>query len=252
LEQELKLDVPYKITHQYFRTMDIENYRSIWGMKTPSVKAFQPGSSFTVEFKEIPNETTIQRIYQLLEKGIGCRKNEGFGEIAIIDIKEKNVPIYSQPKKERNYQKPEKTPAFMEKVMDKITETELLKAIDEKVLFDGEAIREKNSDRIPTNSLLSKIEMMVKDSQTFEVFKTNKIQRLRNHATKQLEKCRTTNGTLYQILKGEQNIRFDLKEVSEYLPDIEERSKEFKYTQRYISGLMRRLRKIQKEKKDGE
>ena len=252
LEQELKIDAPYKITNQYFKTMDIENYRSIWGMKTPVVKAFQPGSSFTMQFTEPPNETAIQRIHQLLEKGIGCRKNEGFGEIAIIDIEEKNIPIYSQTKKENNYQKPKKTPPFMEKVINKITETELLKVIDEKVLFDGEAIREKNSERIPTNSLLSKIEMMVKDSQNFEAFKTNKIQRLRTHATKQLEKCRTNNGTLYQILNGDQSILFDLNEVREYLPNIEERSKEFKYTQRYISGLMRRLRKIQKEKKDGE
>ncbi|MEA1883593.1 MAG: hypothetical protein U9N62_03625, partial [Thermotogota bacterium] len=212
----------------------------------------QPGSSFTVEFTEIPNETTIQGIRQLLEKGIGCRKNEGFGEIAIINIKDKNLPIYSHPKKESHLQKLEKTPVFMKKVMDKITEMELLKAIDEKVLFDGEAIRAKNSDRIPTNSLLSKIEMMVKDSQTFEAFKTNKIAKLRCHAKKQLEKCRTNNGTLHQTLNGEQDLLFDLKEVSEYLPDIEERSKEFKYTQRYISGLMRRLRKIQKEKKDGE
>ena len=253
LDKELNLDTPHEITHQFIRTMEIENYRRIWGMKTPNVKAMQPGSTFTLRFLENPSESTLKTIQNHLEQGMGCRKNEGFGEIAILDINEEICSINSQEKEKQGHQKPEYTPEFMKNVINKITEKQILKEIDEKVIRDGEAIKKRNVKMIPTNSLLSKMEMMVKDSESFEVFKTNKLKPLRNHATKQLEKCRTTSGTLYQILNGEKTIQYDFSDVRDYLPDIEQQSKQFKYTQRYLSGLMRRLRKINKEqKKDGE
>jgi CRISPR-associated protein Csx10 len=254
LLEELGFSPKPKINkNKFFRTEAIENFRGIWGMKMPSLTAFKAGSTFTLEFTDSITQTQKDRLTEILDNGIGYRKNEGFGEIDVLNLsKEAELHFVSEETKIETIKKPEKTPAFMKKVLRKLTAKAIEQTVDNRVINDANAFK-KN---IPSNSLLSKIELMVKASDTFENFKATKVKQLREHAQKQLKKCRNKSITLFDLLTDEKHIQFAFKNCEkECLPQIETKAAEFDYQKRYISGLMRRLRKINKEKdakKDGD
>lgn len=67
-------------------TVEVKGYNRIWGVKIPSVTMFEQGSVFHLKFKGI---LTREKMTALCEKGIGVRKNEGFGRILFLNNYEK-------------------------------------------------------------------------------------------------------------------------------------------------------------------
>ena len=66
--------------------VDVRGYNRTWGINTPSVTMYEMGSVFHLFFKG-----TIQseKLKDLMDKGIGVRKNEGFGRVIVIEGYEK-------------------------------------------------------------------------------------------------------------------------------------------------------------------
>lgn len=251
LKKELGLSDEIKIIKPSFRTEVIENFRGIWGMKMPSLTAFKAGCTFILEFANGITQAQKERLTEILNDGIGYRKNEGFGEIEVLNLSEAELTLIDKENKTETITEPEKTPEFMKKVLRKLTAKAIEQTVDNRVIKDAADFK-KN---IPSNSLLSKIDLMVKASDTFDNFKDTKIEKMRDHAKKQLKKCRNNSITLFDLLTKEKNIQFSFNSEKDYLGQIEEKANGFEYKKRYISGLMRRFRKINKEKdskKDGD
>jgi len=162
------------------------------------------------------------------------------------------LTLKSLPNTSQTLNEPERGPSFMKNVLKNITRQIIEQKVDNKVLADAEQF----SKKIPTNSLLSKIDLMVKDVNSLQTFESMKMKPLRQHAKDQLNHCRNQTITLYQLLTEEKHSPFTFDEEKAYIPDIEEKANtDFRYRKRYISGLMRRLRKINKEndlEKDGD
>ena len=248
LKKELAFSDDVEIIHKFFRTESFENFRSIWGIKMPSTTAYKTGCTFTLNFKQGVTEAHEQRLAEILNDGIGYRKNEGFGEVSQLDLKTAELTLAAKEKVARKLSKPEKKPEFMKNVLKQITLKTIEQVVDEKVMVDAATFKRN----IPSNSLLSKIDLMVKDSDSFDSFTNTKVLKLREHAQKQLKKCRNNSIKLFDLLTDEKHIQFHFDNEKGYLPQIEEKANSFEYQKRYISGLMRRLRKINKDKKDGD
>lgn len=76
-----------EMANVFSRSVDIENYVAVWQARKPSVYAFQMGSCFRVK---VPDSLSDQQVRILLsslktlqETGMGARRNEGFGRVAI-------------------------------------------------------------------------------------------------------------------------------------------------------------------------
>lgn len=75
------------IQNSFVRTEHIENYVSVWKARKPAVTAFRMGSCFRVRIDGEIWKSNLNAInvclLQLQQQGIGVRRNEGFGRIAI-------------------------------------------------------------------------------------------------------------------------------------------------------------------------
>lgn len=75
------------IEKSYLRSVDIENYVSVWKARKPSVSAFRMGSCFRIKVNSNVDAGIFSHLPDLLrrlqQEGIGLRRNEGFGRIAI-------------------------------------------------------------------------------------------------------------------------------------------------------------------------
>ncbi len=67
-------------------TVDVKGFNRVWGSKIPSVVMFEQGSVFKLTFD---GTLTSERIVDISQKGIGIRKNEGFGQVLILEDYEK-------------------------------------------------------------------------------------------------------------------------------------------------------------------
>jgi len=234
-KKTLEDELGFEVHSPFLRTVEIENFKGVWGIKRPRTKALAIGSSFTVK---IPAGSE-REISELLQNGIGYRRNEGFGEIDAISLKTSEIKYQEFPGREIAEVKD--PPKSFKPFLKKIGENHLREKIESQVLAEAGAF-----DRRPTNSLLSKIEMMMKTADSLEAFK-NSLNNLRSTAKQKLEKCRNNNSTLMNTIKKGLNLRYDQNEKA-FFKDIEEEAGKFEYDQLYVSGLMRRLRKLNKEK----
>ncbi|WP_041722460.1 RAMP superfamily CRISPR-associated protein [Caldicellulosiruptor saccharolyticus] len=84
------------------RIEKIENFITIWKLKTPSLFAYSAGSSFKVKLKTI-DDRIIRNLGKIEAEGIGEEKSLGFGKVKILhDIQEVMVRKKVPEKEDRN------------------------------------------------------------------------------------------------------------------------------------------------------
>jgi hypothetical protein len=158
----------------------IENYVSIWKMKKPGERAISAGSSLYLFFEYVDN-SILNGIYNLLEKGIGERLMEGFGRVQITPA---TVEKYILNTANKKVEKPVGNPPAAVK--------HIFRAIVKEALFEkikSEAIAETNKFKgLPKNSLLGRLKLMVGKT-GYKNFST-KIAQLKETAKNQLRSCR--------------------------------------------------------------
>lgn len=78
-------------------TVDVKGYNSTWGVKIPSAVMYEQGSVFYLTYKGV---FTKESMLALCHKGIGIRKNEGFGRVLFLkdysNITYKNAGTYDR------------------------------------------------------------------------------------------------------------------------------------------------------------
>ncbi len=62
-------------------TVDVRGYNTVWGTRTPSAVMYEQGSVFHLEYK---GTLTAERMRAICDKGIGIRRNEGFGRVIFL------------------------------------------------------------------------------------------------------------------------------------------------------------------------
>lgn len=61
--------------------VDVRGYNRKWGVRIPSVRMYEQGSVFKLKFK---GEISRNQMLSAMNKGIGVRRNEGFGRILFL------------------------------------------------------------------------------------------------------------------------------------------------------------------------
>lgn len=187
---------PDEITiNSFIRTIDVENYVSVWKAKKPSDTAFAAGCCFKIQINCSNDQfTNIQAALEKMQiTGIGSRRNEGFGRIAVnLQQKFKN---YSEQKLEGA---DNIAPSFPEAALKSIIENVFLTEIQTATKSLALDWIDKFTN-IPSNSLLSRLQNILRSSK-FETAITD-INRFADPAKEALKKCTSPLGkSLYTLL----------------------------------------------------
>lgn len=189
-----------KILRAFIKSEIVETFISKWFLKRPSETAIKAGSCFLINIEGF-DDNTIKLLSELLETGIGERTGEGFGRVA-INLQEARE--YNQPKTgKQKFLKPEKPkdeiPDTIRDVMKKVILNSYKNLIEIQALYRCKAFCE-NKSRIPSNSLLGKLELMIKDSNNFEEL-VKKMDELPTLTKEKLERCCDKNVNLFNFIK---------------------------------------------------
>lgn len=77
-----QLGVKLKLNHQIVNTNLSGGYVSLWKAYQPVISSVQAGSIYHYTIEE--GSIDVNRIYELIDKGVGSRRNEGFGRLIIL------------------------------------------------------------------------------------------------------------------------------------------------------------------------
>jgi CRISPR-associated protein Csx10 len=180
-----------KIKKAFVKTDDIENYVSLWKLRTQSEICFKAGSCFLLAGVR---ETDKEKLAAIMRSGIGERRREGFGrvvfnlqKIAKLKVDErKEADVYL----ERDV--PQETKEILTTIVnDAIFQLAKSQAIQESLPFKG----------LRSKSILSRLLGINKNLKAKgEKFEPAKIQELRDTAKYNLEKCDNGDKTLTEFI----------------------------------------------------
>ena len=189
-----------KILDRYVRVRPVSGYISVWAMPRPVVTAFQAGSVFVMQPEE---SIASDKISELLWKGLGDRRIEGFGRLAInwhgqeadngpftrtpeIDtITDLTVPVRTSPRQPGLFLLARKR--LLEQALDRAVTNEYSDIL-------------RNPVNIPNRALLGRIRELLRTAANAQDI-LNFLENCRRPAEKQLERCRLDNHTLKEWLK---------------------------------------------------
>lgn len=193
------LEVQYGDIHilQAFKKSEVvENFVSKWLLKKPSETCFKAGSCFKIRIEGL-NDNINEKLTELQKTGIGERTGEGFGRF-LINMQQKDRYIRDYGTK-LNTNKPEgSVPDITQKVIKDVAIRSYLTIAEVQALKDGSGFN-KNKDQIPTNSLLSRLVFMIKESDNAADF-ISKVSELPETATNNIKRCRNDQINLYEFI----------------------------------------------------
>ncbi len=204
-----------KIKKSFIRTGEIENFVSVWHLRKPSEVSFQAGSTFLVEIPQGDKE----RILKLQSEGAGERRHEGFGRIVFGWQKEEEL------KKEEEKKKKTAKPDFNIPSLTKQIIEESVKEYIRREIKLSAMTKAGDFKKLPTKSLLGKLEMMVGECNQAEFH--NKLSKLRKTARDKLDGCRTNKETLFKFLETYQ---IDINKILNGKEHIRDLSKEINFS----------------------
>ncbi|MGB9929008.1 MAG: hypothetical protein ACPK85_11485 [Methanosarcina sp.] len=205
LADNLKVDLKnINISKAFMKSEIVETFVSKWLLKKPSETAIKAGSCFCINIEGF-DDNARNSLLELLETGIGERTGEGFGRFA-IDLQK--IGKYEQPKIEKqNSAKPEKPDGEIPDTIRDVMKNTILNSYN--TLIEIRALSRcrdfcENKNRIPSNSLLGKLELMIKDSSNSEDL-VAKLEILPDLTKKKLERCRDENINLFNFIKSKES-----------------------------------------------
>jgi len=181
------------------KTEFVENFISVWRMRTPREVALAPGSSFKVRLKDCDNLN--KKLEKLEVYGIGERREEGFGRIKIL-ISSLNYKII-KTQKTNKITKPKKSI----KILFHLLENDLERFFNYKGFMKAKDFKYIN--RL-TKNLIGKMERMINNSEDNESWRA-KFDNLKN---KQAEE-KLKNARLWDELE-EFNIYYNIKKNTDF------------------------------------
>jgi CRISPR-associated protein Csx10 len=186
------------ISKSFIKPIRVDNYISIWKLKKPSENCFVAGTCFLLEGIK---ESDLDKLKELENYGIGERRNEGFGKIAIG--LQKNEKLTTVEYKQDEISKPQtEIPQITKDFIKNSIKDIIVREIKTKAITDSKRFNDDNKGKI-TKSLIGRLESFVKGSVDFNNFK-EKLNKdiLRKPAKDQLENCKIGNNTFYEYLNN--------------------------------------------------
>lgn len=197
-----------RISKAFMKSEIVETFVSKWLLKKPSETAIKAGSCFCISIEGF-DDNTRKLILELLETGIGERKGEGFGRFAIDlqKIGEKNGEYKQLETGKQNSVKPEKPDGEIPDTIRDVMKNTILNSYN--TLIEIKALSRckdfcENKTRIPSNSLLGKLELMIKDSSNSDEL-IEKMDELPGLTKEKLERCRDKNINLFNFIKSKES-----------------------------------------------
>ena len=186
----------FKIEKSFIRTGTISNYISVWHLRKPSDLCFLAGSTFLVK----ASQNDRDKLLKLQEEGIGERKNEGFGRV-IFNWQKKARLTGKDEQKEQNTKELSRPAGAIPEIAKEIVKKSIKDLIEREIKI----LAIKDADRfrkLPTKSLIGRLEAMIKKSKTIERDKfISNLELLRKSAKDKLCRCRNDKKTLYDFIK---------------------------------------------------
>lgn len=191
LLKSLNIGDNVEIKKAFVKTDDIENYISVWKLRTPSETCFKAGSCFLLSGLK---ETDKEKLAAIMRTGIGERRKEGFGRV-VFNF-QKGTKLKMEERKEAD--------VYLEKDVPEETKERLTTIIKDAVfqLAKSEAIKESLPFKgLRGKSILSRLLGINKNLKAKgEKFLPEIIEKLRDTAKDNLEKCDNGDKTLTEFI----------------------------------------------------
>lgn len=198
-----KLRNSVEIKKAFIKTGEIENFVSVWKLRKPSETCFLMGSCFLLSGISTNED---KKLKELQINGIGERTHEGFGRMAIEIQTNKNKFT------KRDYSEAQinsgTIPSITKEIAKEAVKKYIQRTIEVKALEECAGFAEHK--KLPTKSLISRLEMAVKTRDKNNITKylinnktdfTQYLKELRSTATDKLSKCHNGNDTLLEFLQ---------------------------------------------------
>ncbi|AKB67857.1 hypothetical protein [Methanosarcina mazei] len=212
------------IIKSFKRTEVVENFVGKWFLKKPSENLIKAGSCFEIKIQVTDDQfdkDIKESLLKLQKTGIGERTGEGFGRFAINLQKKEKYELNKSEDEEKedgpreDVRKPDgEIPDMVKGIVKDVILNSYKTRIEAKALEDCSGFLKEKS-RIPSNSLLGKLDLMLRDSEspekfmmafeTFPQLTKNKLDRCRNKEMKE---------TLYSFLVPRKDNSKDKKDVA--------------------------------------
>ncbi|MDP2160032.1 MAG: hypothetical protein Q8K02_06090, partial [Flavobacterium sp.] len=198
-------------------------YVSVWKLKRPSEISFKAGSCFKLTGITNANKTML---VELQKKGIGERRNEGYGRILFNYQKNELKTSNNRAEQKMLFSKPSQSiPDITKEKMKMIVQDILVKQARYNAINDENSFTDKKS-LAKSKSLVSRLESFVKGSEDKNKF-NEKLELLRKAAKEKLEECRMRGNSFYDWLVNMNDItsskileNVNMTKVKEILKDI--------------------------------
>lgn len=197
-----------EIIDAFKKSETVENFVSKWLLKRPSEVSIKAGSCFDIKIDKF-DENIKNSLIELQERGLGERLGEGFGRFAINLQESKKYDI--QGEIVQKIEKPSGAiPEITKNIIKNITIESYQTSASVQALNDCKKFCE-NKDRIPTNSLLGKLGLMLKDSNSEADF-VEMINNMPDLTKKNLRRCinQSINLNLFDFIKNGDNIILEI------------------------------------------
>ncbi len=232
-----------KVKNSLITASNVESYISVWKAKTPSDVCFKAGSCFLIEIRR----DDFERIRKLLIEGIGEMTHLGYGRFRLFRSLHEKYDVLQEWKKEIS-SVPKNISDTTKKLILSLVEENLKIFTEKKAMSDA-----TNFEKIPSTSLLSKLEKAAKERKLEEVLKNMEDKQAKH----KLEECNNGKVTLYSFLLEPklqaQNILREIEDLNKLLEEIQSDFEISKYDDKlkevYFVTLLSTLRKKAKEKK---
>lgn len=186
----------FKINDCFAKTVKVENYVSVWGMKRPAITALATGSTFRLEFQSLSN-VIRQRLAELAWTGLGERRHEGFGRLGFnIASQEKYQDMKQLSRFDNDTMPAGPVPESFRTIMNSVLVSELRREITRRATNYASIFK----IRRPTNSLLGKLGLITSSTRLGEL--SSLLEQFKKPARSQLEQCNDSKTTLWQFIIG--------------------------------------------------
>lgn len=190
-------------------TKQIGGFNKKWQCEFPQVASLDAGSIISLKAKKLISKDDILEKEQ---KGLGIRKNEGFGSFLLL---EKNNKIDFSLLKFENEVEERPNDIVENETLSKMEESIVLKQLEKIIVTKvTEDLRSGNVKNIPPNYLLGRFRNLINNNSIDNTIKNLKIwlgdgeHCLKSQAKNHLRKCKIKNQTLLDLLKSISNDTF--------------------------------------------
>ncbi|PMB35563.1 hypothetical protein CEN42_06135 [Fischerella thermalis CCMEE 5208] len=132
------LDIKLEPQSSYTSSLIVGGFNRKWGLPLPQVPALAAGSVFVFKYNKEDGELDSEKIRLVENQGIGERRVDGFGRIAINWLEEEAIFNACLPKRETNREQPQLVPnsedsQLAQKMAKRLLEQKLDRRLLEKV-----------------------------------------------------------------------------------------------------------------------